>query len=115
MARNKYENFVLKVTKAIEKDKGLKELESKNKSNYIKSAISITKSAIFVKVYSEFKKSGQEIDFENLTRQDMKTLKPVMGIYKGTVNAIEHANAVLGRTVNKQKTVAKQKNVEFSM
>ena len=107
MAQNKYESFVSKVTKSIEKDKVIKELEQKNKSAYIKSAISIAKSAVFVKVYNDFKKQGYEIEFENLSKQDAKTLKPVMGIYKGIVSAIDHANKVLGRNVTIQKTQAK--------
>lgn len=104
---NVYKQFANKVTKAIEKDKILKELKSKEQSNYIKNAIAIWKSAILV---SELKKA-EGLDFGNLTPEAKQDLAEIMPIYKSTVKAMEQANKVLGN--QPVKTQAQDKSMEL--
>ena len=99
---NIYKQFAKNVTKAIAKDKILNELKNKEQSSYIKNAIAIYKSAIFVE---ELKKTNG-LNLNNLSQEAKVELAEVMPIYESTVKAMGQANKVLGNNVT--KTVDKE-------
>lgn len=106
-------DFADKVNKKIKNDKTLKELDQKQKSKEIVTAISILKSAIFVNVLKDFDKKGKSIDFGNLKKDEAKELKDVAPIYKGIVRAIEKANLILGKNYSNANQKAKENDFAF--